>query len=544
MRKYLLVFLVIVLSLSLMIGCSSSDNQLNNVGQNGDLRVNVSGVKADSSNDSSHTLIQKDSEKVEIEVKNLESEQVKSNNKQLENNDLKFAFKDLEVGAKYEISVKVKDASGNIIYKIDKTSTAITEETITEVEVDLQDQQVNSKEINDLAITNDQTQIYYKRGYDTPYIHYAVNGTWTDAPGVEMEDSEYEGYSVITIDLEEASELEACFNDGTGNWDSNGGNNYNFSAGVSTFEEGNITEGTPDSEQESNKMTVYYKRGYNTPYIHYSVNGTWTEVPGVEMEDSEYEGYSVITIDLEEASELEACFNDGTGNWDSNGGNNYVFSAETVTFEDGNITEGNPVGEPVTGVSLEPTTLSLTVGNTEQLAATVSPSDATNKDVTWSSSDEDVLTVVDGTLTAEGAGSATVTVTTEDGEYTATCDVEVTSLSDEGEIDLDIDWETAPAAPDNLSTDISGNAVTLEWDRVDQDLAADDSTKEFGGYYIYRSTEEGELGTAVQSDLIEDNSYIDEDVEAGETYYYQLRAYGGNSGYLAGDFSEVKSITY
>jgi uncharacterized protein YjdB len=437
-----------VFSLFLMIGCSSSDSQLKNAGQNGNLRVDIFGVKADNSGDSSQTVIQEDSEQVEIEVKNVEHEQVKSSNKKLESNDLKFAFEDLEVGAKYEILVKVKDASGNIIYKIDKTSTAITEETITEVEVDLQDQQVNSKEINDLAITNDQTQIYYKRGYNTPYIHYAVNGTWTEAPGVEMVDSEYEGYSVITIDLDEVSELEACFNN-------------------------------------------------------------------------------------------------GTGNWDSNGGNNYIFSAKTVTFEDGNIIEGNPGGEPVTGVSLEPTTLSLTAGDTEQLVATVSPSDATNKDVTWSSSDEDVVTVVDGTLTAVGAGSATVTVTTEDGEYTATCSVEVASLSDQGEIDLDIDWDTAPIAPNNVSADISDNAVILEWDRVDQDLAArEDSTKEFGGYYIYRSTEPGELGTAVQFSLISDNSYTDDDVEAGVTYYYQLRAYGGKSGYLAGDFSEEVAITY
>jgi hypothetical protein len=177
--------------------------------------------------------------------------------------------------------------------------------------------------------------------------------------------------------------------------------------------------------------------------------------------------------------------------------------------------------------------------------ATVSPSDATNKDVTWSSSDEDVVTVVDGTLTAVGAGSATVTVTTEDGEYTATCSVEVASLSDQGEIDLDIDWDTAPIAPNNVSADISDNAVILEWDRVDQDLAArEDSTKEFGGYYIYRSTEPGELGTAVQFSLISDNSYTDDDVEAGVTYYYQLRAYGGKSGYLAGDFSEEVAITY
>jgi len=77
----------------------------------------------------------------------------------------------------------------------------------------------------------------------------------------------------------------------------------------------------------------------------------------------------------------------------------------------------------VTGVTLNGTAL-IGVGNTEQLIAIVSPYDATNKNVTWSSSDIDVATVdADGLVSAIGAGSAIITVTTEDGNYTATCEV-------------------------------------------------------------------------------------------------------------------------
>ncbi|HOK98599.1 MAG TPA: glycoside hydrolase family 9 protein, partial [Bacteroidales bacterium] len=82
---------------------------------------------------------------------------------------------------------------------------------------------------------------------------------------------------------------------------------------------------------------------------------------------------------------------------------------------------------PVTGVTVSPTTLSLTVGQTATLTATVSPANATNKSVSWSSSNTSVATVSSsGVVTAVAAGSATITVTTVDGAKTATCAVTIT----------------------------------------------------------------------------------------------------------------------
>ena len=53
---------------------------------------------------------------------------------------------------------------------------------------------------------------------------------------------------------------------------------------------------------------------------------------------SEKVGYThKIIIDLGDADKLTACFNDGNGNWDSNYGNNYVFTAGTYTFSNGTI---------------------------------------------------------------------------------------------------------------------------------------------------------------------------------------------------------------
>ena len=80
----------------------------------------------------------------------------------------------------------------------------------------------------------------------------------------------------------------------------------------------------------------------------------------------------------------------------------------------------------VTGVKLDQTSLSLTVGGTGTLNATVQPDNATNKAVTWSSSNETVATVGNGVITAVGAGTADITVTTQDGQKTAVCAVTVT----------------------------------------------------------------------------------------------------------------------
>ena len=85
------------------------------------------------------------------------------------------------------------------------------------------------------------------------------------------------------------------------------------------------------------------------------------------------------------------------------------------------------VTQPVTSVTLNKNTLELYTGGSENLTATVAPDNATNKTVTWSSSDETVATVDNkGNVTAVKAGTATITVKTADGGKTATCTVTVT----------------------------------------------------------------------------------------------------------------------
>ncbi|HEY5588449.1 MAG TPA: Ig-like domain-containing protein [Candidatus Paceibacterota bacterium] len=106
----------------------------------------------------------------------------------------------------------------------------------------------------------------------------------------------------------------------------------------------------------------------------------------------------------------------------------------TATTVDGSktanciITVNNPVTK-VTSVSLDKTTDILLVGSTDNLLATVNPSNAVNKDVTWKSSDSSIATVDNvGKVTAIRAGTATITVTTVDGSKVGNCTVTVSNL--------------------------------------------------------------------------------------------------------------------
>jgi hypothetical protein len=83
-------------------------------------------------------------------------------------------------------------------------------------------------------------------------------------------------------------------------------------------------------------------------------------------------------------------------------------------------------GIPVTSVSLNKNMMSIEVGKTETLTATVAPSNATNKSITWSSSSTVVATVSpSGLVTAISSWSTIITVTTADGNKIATCAVSV-----------------------------------------------------------------------------------------------------------------------
>ena len=102
----------------------------------------------------------------------------------------------------------------------------------------------------------------------------------------------------------------------------------------------------------------------------------------------------------------------------------------TVTTQDGSWTATcnvrvNAQIISVAEVILTPNTLEMTVGTEEALTATVYPTNATNQNVTWTSSNAQIASVNNGVVTALAPGTATITVTTQDGNRTSTCAITV-----------------------------------------------------------------------------------------------------------------------
>lgn len=107
-------------------------------------------------------------------------------------------------------------------------------------------------------------------------------------------------------------------------------------------------------------------------------------------------------------------------------------STVTVTTEDGNYhseCEVTVLNRPVSGVNINKTSLTLFINGTESLTAEILPSNATNKNVTWSSSNPGAVTVTsNGFVKGIALGNAAISVTTEDGGFLKECVVSVTEI--------------------------------------------------------------------------------------------------------------------
>jgi len=108
---------------------------------------------------------------------------------------------------------------------------------------------------------------------------------------------------------------------------------------------------------------------------------------------------------------------------------------------------------PVTGITLDKSEINIEVGETETLTAAVEPEEATDKTVTWTSSDEEVAVVENGIVTAKKAGEAIITAAA--GDFKAECKVIVTEQEAEGPSDGDGDGseDESVISPDDDNED-------------------------------------------------------------------------------------------
>ena len=181
--------------------------------------------------------------------------------------------------------------------------------------------------------------------------------------------------------------------------------------------------------------------------VKVTVNAATVAVTGVTLNKTS------LTLTEGETSELSATVNpsnatDKSVSWTSNdtsvvtvdeNGKITAVAAGTakvsVTTTDGSKTASclvtvNAATVPVSGVELNTVAGSLVVGESATLTATVSPENASNKEVSFTTDNADVATVdANGKVTAVGAGVATITAKTADGNYTASCVVTVSAAS-------------------------------------------------------------------------------------------------------------------
>ena len=156
------------------------------------------------------------------------------------------------------------------------------------------------------------------------------------------------------------------------------------------------------------------------------------------------------------------------------------------------VTMGCKKDTNVTGVTLDQTNIILSVGETATLTATVTPNDASNKAVSWASSNTTVATVADGVVTAKEAGTAIITVTTAEGGYTAECTVTVTP-KEEGIVINGVRWATRNVgAPGTFVATPQDAGMFFQWNRKTGWSATNPMTNSGGGTAWDSSNAEGD----------------------------------------------------
>lgn len=196
-----------------------------------------------------------------------------------------------------------------------------------------------------------------------------------------------------------------------------------------------------------------FKNGAADPDMsNYALNTMQVSLNNVPQKktDDLVEGVAKTDDELKTSSTYTALGWDLSSIWSIDDGNGYPYLIENV------------ISQPVTSVSFDFNTITLSVGSSKTIKANVLPEDAVNKELYWESSNNDVATVSNGVVTAVGEGSATITATTTDGSnIQATCEVTVTSQGDVPMVD-DTDISQLANAVYIESTEVkTGSQMTL-----------------------------------------------------------------------------------
>ncbi len=226
------------------------------------------------------------------------------------------------------------------------------------------------------------------------------------------------------------------------------------------------------------EITVTTADGGFTDKITVTVNPV--DVTGISLNISSYEGYTnrdggavllIATVEPDNATNNNIMWssnNQDIATVDGMGLVSFLANGNvqiTATTDDGDYTATCDITilTGVTGVSISDRKVTMNVDETYQLSANLLPETASNTNVTWESSDEDVVTVnANGLVTAIAAGSASVSVTTEDGGRKIGCTVTVEQPSGLRAVTLP-QWKVYPNPANRiLHIQVSEKIITLE----------------------------------------------------------------------------------
>ena len=239
------------------------------------------------------------------------------------------------------------------------------------------------------------------------------------------------------------------------------GASLNTNGNTITVENGGKLEGTPTG-------TVVYAPTITTESLPDGEVGTAYNQPLTATGDAPITW--TVSGTLPDGLSLDADTGAITGTPTTAGSSTFTVKAEnSAGFTTNQYTLNiKPATVSVTGVKLDKTELPLVVGGNATLIATVGPDTATDKSVTWESSDPNVATVEDGTVTAVKEGEATIIVKTVDGGSTATCTVKVTQATYSISADISPDFGSVytgydrPTAKTVTITNTGNQTLTLE----------------------------------------------------------------------------------
>ena len=385
------------------------------------------------------------------------------------------------------------------------------------------DSQIGTFEYTDKAVEIKRSVFGKKDNIDASaefkdkYVDLGLSVKWATCNLGASKPEEYGGYYqwAGTEDVSDKSiylNWENCPYHTGSSWDS-GWTKYNTQSSYGTVDNKTTLEASDDAAAVNLGGTWRMPTEAEWRELIYNCTWTWTTLNGIEGEmfTSKKNGNSIFlpAAGIRSRDELHDFGSYGLY-WSSSLYTDSPSSAYSVGFNSGGVYRNTfdrycgPSVRPVydnrpdvTGVSLNLSSMNLSVGETGTLSAVVTPAEA-NPDVIWTSSDESIATVsATGVVTAIAKGVATITATTVSGGYTASCNVNVEDIVEdtiEGAVDLGLSVKWAEcnlgaSKPEEYggyyqwagTKDVSDKSIWLDWDNCPYHTGSD----EYSGWTKY-----------------------------------------------------------